>query len=268
MGPLERAKVELTLSKVFCETLWMKGNCGVVKGVVMPDWSMKTMPKPERKTVLGVSMKVRPMRGATLSAGVAVDTEIVELLGGEVEDGALVCLFDGGEVEGVAGAEVEGETVGDLPVILEEVLLDLVAGADLAGLEIDLEGIDLAEKKTCDGVAAVGDPLLIRTSGGEGEGAGGIRRGDGVELVPAEVDACTDGVAAAGEDDGVEKLPDSGLEPGRRCWRGAELLRKPVKVKSETALLKAALVGMPGIPSAVDAVVGRVGPVTVLPRRV
>ena len=33
----------------------MKGNCGVVKGVVMPDWSMKTMPKPERTTVFGVS---------------------------------------------------------------------------------------------------------------------------------------------------------------------------------------------------------------------
>ena len=54
MGPLERAKAALTLSGVLWVMFWMKGNCGVVKGVVMPDWSMKTMPKPDRRTVLGV----------------------------------------------------------------------------------------------------------------------------------------------------------------------------------------------------------------------
>ena len=36
-GPPERVKAALTLSWVFCWTFWMKGNCGVVKGVVMPD---------------------------------------------------------------------------------------------------------------------------------------------------------------------------------------------------------------------------------------
>ena len=53
-GPEESWKALLTLeSRVFCWTFWMKGNWGRVKGVVMPDWSMKTMPKPERATVFG-----------------------------------------------------------------------------------------------------------------------------------------------------------------------------------------------------------------------
>ena len=38
------------------------------------------------------------------AAGVSVYAEVVELLGGEVEDGALVVLFGGGEVEGPAGS--------------------------------------------------------------------------------------------------------------------------------------------------------------------
>ena len=77
------------------------------------------------------------------------------MLGGEIEDGALIVLLGGGEVQGPACADVEGEAVGDAPVVLHEVLLDVVARADLAGLEIDREGVDLAEKEAGDGVAAV-----------------------------------------------------------------------------------------------------------------
>ena len=62
------------LSWVFCWTFWMKGNCGVVKGVVMPDWSMKTMPKPERMTVRG-----RDEEGEAEAGG---DVAVVELAGG------------------------------------------------------------------------------------------------------------------------------------------------------------------------------------------
>jgi hypothetical protein len=36
-GPLERVNAAFTLSWVLCCTFWMKGNCGVVKGVVIPD---------------------------------------------------------------------------------------------------------------------------------------------------------------------------------------------------------------------------------------
>ena len=67
-------------------------------------------------------------------------------------------------------------------------------------------------------------PLLIGAGGGEGEGAGGVGRRDGVELVPAEVDAGFEGVAAASEDDGVDELPDGGLELREGAGGWAELL--------------------------------------------
>ena len=162
--------------------------------------------------------------GLASAAGVAVDAEVVKLLGGEVEDGSLIGLFDGGEVEGVACSQVEGEAAGDAPVILKEVFLDLVAWADLAGLEVDLEGVDLAEEEAGDSVAAVGNALLVGSGGGEGEGAGGVGGRDGVELVPAEVYAGAEGVAAVSEDDGVEELPDGGLKLGEGAGGGAELL--------------------------------------------
>ena len=111
-----------------------------------------------------------------------------------------------------------------LPVVLHEVLLDVVAGTDLAVLQVDLEGVDLAEQEAGDGVAAVGDALLVGAGGGEGEGAGGVGRRDGVELVPAEVDAGFEGVPAARADDGVDELPDGGLVLREGAGRGAELL--------------------------------------------
>ena len=127
-------------------------------------------------------------------------------------------------MEGPAGADVGGEAVGELPVVLGEVLFDVVAGTDSVFLEVDLEGVDLAEEKAGDGVAAVGDALLIGAGGGEGEGAGWIGRGDGVELIPAEVDAGFEGVRAADEDEAVDELPDGGLVAGEGAGGGAELL--------------------------------------------
>ena len=53
--------------------------------------------------------------------------------------------------------------IGGAEVVLEEVLLDVVAGAELGGLEVDGEGVDLAEEEAGDGVAA---------GGGGGGGAG------------------------------------------------------------------------------------------------
>ena len=166
---------------------------------------------------------VVPM-GLAGGPGVAIYTCVVKLLRGEVEDGTLVVFFGGREVEGVAGTDVEGELIGGAEVILEEVLLDVVAGAELGGLEVDGEGIDLAEEKAGDGVAGAGDALLVGAGGGEGEGAGGVGRGDGVELVEAEVEAGFDGVAAAGVNEGVGSLPDGGLVLGEGAGGGAELL--------------------------------------------
>ena len=101
-------------------------------------------------------------------------------------------------MEGLACANVGGEAVGDLPVVLREIFFDVIAGADLAFLQVDRKGVDLAEEKTGDGVAAVGDTLLVGSGGGEGERAGRIGRGDGIELIPAEIAAGFKGVRGRG----------------------------------------------------------------------
>src|SRR6202022_2409929 len=98
-------------------------------------------------------------------AGEAVLAQVLELLRAEVEDGTLVGGLGGGGVGGPAGSEVEGEVGEDLPVVLHEVLLNVVAGADLAGLEVDLEGVDLAEQEAGEGRAGVGDSLLVGAGG-------------------------------------------------------------------------------------------------------
>src|SRR6516162_3572220 len=39
VGPLDKLNAALMLSSDCCPTVWMKGNCGNVNGVVMPDCS-------------------------------------------------------------------------------------------------------------------------------------------------------------------------------------------------------------------------------------
>ena len=144
----------------------------------------------------------------------------------------------------------------------------MVAGADLAGLEIDLEGVDLAEEEAGEGVAAVGDALLVvGAGGGEGEGAGGVGRGDGVELVPAEVDAGLEGVGAVGEDDGVDELPDGGLELREGAGGGAELLEAGEGEEWES-VVEGGVGGDAGDAEGVGGGVGERGAEMVLPRRV
>ena len=155
----------------------------------------------------------------------------VELLGGGVEDGALVVLFGRRRVQGVAGAEVDGQAVGGAPVVLRVVLLDVVAGAEDGGLEVDVEGIDLAEEEAGEGVAAGGGGaavggLGVGSGGGKGEGAGGVGGGDGVELVPADIGAELEaggGRGACSSRVSVE-LPDGGLVLREGAGGGAELL--------------------------------------------
>ncbi len=160
--------------------------------------------------------------------GVAVDAYVVENLGGRVKDSALVVLFGGWVVEGPAKAEVGGEFGREAPVVLDEVLLQVVAGAQDTGLKVDREGINLAEEEAGEAVAAggaggAGGGLRVGPGGGEGKAAGGIGRGDGVELVPADVGADAEVVFAAGEEDGVGELPDAGLVLREDAGGGAEL---------------------------------------------
>ena len=141
----------------------------------------------------------------------AVLAEIVELLRREVEDRSLIVLFGRGKVQGVARAEVQGQAVGELPIVLREELEDVIARRDLALLQIDLKRVDLAEEEAGDGVAAVGYALLIGSGGGERKGAGGIGRRDGVELIPAEIEAELELMRSASVGDVVDCLPDRGL---------------------------------------------------------
>ena len=68
------------------------------------------------------------------AAGVAVDAEVIQLLRSEIEDSALVGFLNRWEVEGPAGADVCGEAVGQLPVVLHKIFFDVIAGADFAFL--------------------------------------------------------------------------------------------------------------------------------------
>src|ERR1700760_419008 len=99
-------------------------------------------------------------------------------------------------VEGVARADVKSQRGHELPVILYEVFLDVIAGADFAGLQVDSEVVDLSEKETGKGAAGASGSLLVGAGGSEGESSGGIGRGDGVELIASEIGTELDGVLA------------------------------------------------------------------------
>src|SRR6185503_1208158 len=129
-----------------------------------------------------------------------------------------------GEMKGPARADVEGKLGKDAPVVLNEIFFDVIAGTNFAALEIDLEGIDLAEKEAGEGVAGAGDALLVSSGGGERERAGRMGRRDGVELIPAKIGPGFDCVLSVGEENGVGQLPDGGLILREGAGRGAQLL--------------------------------------------
>ena len=177
-------------------------------------------------------------------------------------------------VQRVANAKIERQRGRGSPVILGEKLLDVVAWADGARLQIDGKGVDLAEKEAGERVAVGAlirrgdrETLLIGAGCGEEEGAGGIERRDRVELVPAEVAAELESVPAGVDLKRIDELPDARLIPRKDAGGGAELLVSGESEKG-SAFEKAEPVGMPGMPSAAEAVVGSVAPVMTLLRRV
>jgi hypothetical protein len=101
------------------------------------------------------------------------------LLGGKVEYGALIGLFRGREVKRVARPNVERQPIGRLPVVLCEVLLDVVPWADNALLQVDLKRVHLANQEAGDRVSAVCDTLLICARGRKRR----PKRGDGAVSV-------------------------------------------------------------------------------------
>src|SRR5438445_806688 len=87
----------------------------------------------------------------------ATSTEIVELLRLQIEDGRLIVHLGGREIQRVAHARRQRPAMGDLPVVLDEVLLKVRAVLDLLLLQIDRERLHLAEQKARKWRACVGD---------------------------------------------------------------------------------------------------------------
>ena len=73
-------------------------------------------------------------------------------------------------------------------------------------------------------VAAARHALLVRARRRKREGPGGVRRGDRVQLIPAEVDARLEGVAPARIDDRIHHLPHRRLVRRERARRRTQLL--------------------------------------------
>lgn len=162
-------------------------------------------------------------------AGGAVGAELVELLGIQVEDGAAVMEDGGGEVEGVADAEVEGEPGRGAPIVLEEEFGDAGAGLDGFRLGVDGEAADLAGEEGGEGVTGIGDD---GAGGGEGGGedggelevAGGAGGLEDVEGLEADIGADLEAVGAADEREIIDELGDGGGEAGVAAGGRAELL--------------------------------------------
>src|SRR3569833_458072 len=127
-------------------------------------------------------------------------------------------------MECIAGADVESEAAGEFPSVLYTEFDDAITGADLPLLEVDLEVIDLAEEEAGDRVAAIGYALLIGTCAGKRKSAGWVRRCDGVQLVPAEIEPEFELVRSAGPGKVVDCLPDGGLILREGAGRRTELL--------------------------------------------
>ncbi len=124
-----------------------------------------------------------------------------------------------------ARADIERQAICRLPIILCEILFNVIARANLALLEIDLKCIDLAEEEAGNGVPAVGYTLLISTRVGEPKRTRRVGRGYGVEFIPAVIEPDLQGVPASCPGRGVNHLPNRGLILRKRARGWAELLK-------------------------------------------
>ena len=76
-----------------------------------------------------------------------VRPRVFELLRLQVEDGRLAVDLCRGKIQRVPQARIDGEPIGDFPVVLNEVLLEVRALLNLRLLQVDRERLNLAEQK-------------------------------------------------------------------------------------------------------------------------
>ena len=92
--------------------------------------------------LVGEPVDARPAAARSCSSSAAAPgsvARILELLRLQVEDGGLAVDLGRRKIQRVAQAGIEREPIGDLPVVLDEVLLEVRALLNLRLLQIDRE---------------------------------------------------------------------------------------------------------------------------------
>ena len=112
-----------------------------------------------------------------------------------------------------AQAGVDGEAVGDAPVVLHIEREVGGAGRDLVG-DLHGGGVDFAQQEAGEGIAGAGDAGQVGDERADGEVAGGAAVADLVVGAGAEFDAEFPGVLAAIPGERIQNLAvqDGGLE--------------------------------------------------------
>src|SRR5262249_13716980 len=120
--------------------------------------------------------------------------EIIELLRLKIEYGSLIIDLRGGKVQGVANTGSDRQSAGCLPGVLNEVLLDVGAGADRLLLKVDRKGLHLAQKEAGERIARAGRSRQIGKQTAELEEPRRRRRLNDVQSFPAEIQSGFDRV--------------------------------------------------------------------------
>ena len=141
-----------------------------------------------------------------------------------IEDGGLTVDFRGREIEGVAKSRVDGQAIRHLPVVLNEVLLEVRALLDVGLLKIDGKGLHLSEQEARERVAGARNAGQIAADGAEGKRSRRPWWLDHVQPLPSPVEPRLHGVAAFEPGERIGDLRDAGTEVRRRVVRRSELL--------------------------------------------
>src|SRR6185436_18148159 len=115
-------------------------------------------------------------------------TRILELLRLQVEHGSLAIDLCRWEIQRVAQSRIERQAIGHLPVVLNEVFLNVRALLNIGLLEIDIECLHLSQQEAREGITGGRDAGEIAPDYREGERSSRPWRLDDVEPFPPPVE--------------------------------------------------------------------------------
>src|SRR6266481_822315 len=98
-------------------------------------------------------IKLVQLAGCIRKAILAKEIEFLRL---QIENCSLVVRFFGGKIQRVAHACIHREPARGLPVVLNEVFLNMGTRPDGFGLQVDLKRLDLTQQKTGYGISRCG----------------------------------------------------------------------------------------------------------------